>query len=172
MGRLNKIILIGHAGQDAEVRYTPNGDSVASFSLAVSNRYTNREGQQIDDTEWFRINAWGSRAEFVGNYIKKGMNIYAEGRLKSNLYQDNAGETKVSLDVNAFEIQIVQDPDPERQNNPMQQPQSNPSQQPQSNPSQQPQSNPSQQPQSNPSQQPQSNPESINTDEGEEQLPW
>ena len=156
MGRLNKIILIGHAGQDAEVRYTPNGDSVASFSLAVSNRYTNREGQQIDDTEWFRINAWGSRAEFVGNYIKKGMNIYAEGRLKSNLYQDNAGETKVSLDVNAFEIQIVQDPDPERQNNPMQQPQSNPSQQPQSNPSQQPQSNP----------------ESINTDEGEEQLPW
>ena len=164
MGRLNKIILIGHAGQDAEVRYTPNGDSVASFSLAVSNRYTNREGQQIDDTEWFRINAWGSRAEFVGNYIKKGMNIYAEGRLKSNLYQDNAGETKVSLDVNAFEIQIVQDPDPERQNNPMQQPQSNPSQQPQSNPSQQPQPNPSQQPQSNP--------ESINTDEGEEQLPW
>ena len=107
MGRLNKIILIGHVGQDAEVRYTPNGDSVASFSLAVSNRYTNREGQQIDDTEWFRINAWGSRAEFVGNYIKKGMNIYAEGRLKSNLYQDNAGETKVSLDVNAFEIQIV-----------------------------------------------------------------
>ena len=74
MGRLNKIILIGHVGQDAEVRYTPNGDSVASFSLAVSNRYTNREGQQIDDTEWFRINAWGSRAEFVGNYIKKGMN--------------------------------------------------------------------------------------------------
>ena len=54
------------------------------------------------------------------------MNIYAEGRLKSNLYQDNAGETKVSLDVNAFEIQIVQDPDPERQNNPTPQPQNNP----------------------------------------------
>ena len=142
MGRLNKIILIGHVGQDAEVRYTPNGDSVASFSLAVSNRYTNREGQQIDDTEWFRINAWGSRAEFVGNYIKKGMNIYAEGRLKSNLYQDNAGETKVSLDVNAFEIQIVQDPDPERQNNPMPQPQNNPTPQPQNNPTPQPQNNP------------------------------
>ena len=134
MGRLNKIMLIGHAGQDAELRYTPNGDSVASFSLAVSNRYTNREGQQIDDTEWFRINAWGSRAEFVGNYIKKGMNVYAEGRLKSNLYTDNAGETKVSLDVNAFEIQIVQDPDPERQNNPMPQPQNNPTPQPQNNP--------------------------------------
>ena len=159
MGRLNKIILIGHAGQDAEVRYTPNGDSVASFSLAVSNRYTNREGQQIDDTEWFRINAWGSRAEFVGNYIKKGMNIYAEGRLKSNLYQDNAGETKVSLDVNAFEIQIVQDPDPERQNNPMPQPQNNPTPQPQNNPTTQPQNNP---------QPPQG--ESSNTDE--DPLPW
>ena len=156
MGRLNKIILIGHVGQDAEVRYTPNGDSVASFSLAVSNRYTNREGQQIDDTEWFRINAWGSRAEFVGNYIKKGMNIYAEGRLKSNLYQDNAGETKVSLDVNAFEIQIVQDPDPERQNNPTPQPQPQP----------QPQNNPTPQPQNNP-QPPQG--ESSNSDD---ELPW
>ena len=153
MGRLNKIILIGHVGQDAELRYTPNGDSVASFSLAVSNRYTNRDGQQIDDTEWFRINAWGSRAEFVGNYIKKGMNIYAEGRLKSNLYQDNAGETKVSLDVNAFEIQIVQDPDPERQNNPMPQPQSNPMPQPQNNP------------------QPQS-PESEPSNSDDESLPW
>jgi len=166
MGRLNKIILIGHAGQDAEVRYTPNGDSVASFSLAVSNRYTNREGQQIDDTEWFRINAWGSRAEFVGNYIKKGMNIYAEGRLKSNLYQDNAGETKVSLDVNAFEIQIVQDPDPERQNNPMPQPQNNPMPQPQNNPTPQPQNNPTPQPQNNP-QPPQG--ESSNSDD---ELPW
>ena len=75
MGRLNKIMLIGNAGNDAELRYTPNGDSVASFSLAVSRRYTNREGQQIDETEWFKINAWGSRAEFVGKYIKKGMNV-------------------------------------------------------------------------------------------------
>ena len=158
MGRLNKIILIGHVGQDAEVRYTPNGDSVASFSLAVSNRYTNREGQQIDDTEWFRINAWGSRAEFVGNYIKKGMNIYAEGRLKSNLYQDNAGETKVSLDVNAFEIQIVQYPYPERQNNSTPQPQNNPTPQPQNNPTPQPQNNP---------QPPQG--ESSNSDD---ELPW
>ena len=170
MGRLNKIILIGHVGQDAEVRYTPNGDSVASFSLAVSNRYTNREGQQIDDTEWFRINAWGSRAEFVGNYIKKGMNIYAEGRLKSNLYQDNAGETKVSLDVNAFEIQIVQDPDPERQNNPMVQPQPNPAQPPQSNPAQPPQSNPAQPLQSNPAQEQPSTDSGTQEDDGI--LPW
>jgi len=161
MGRLNKIMLIGHAGQDAELRYTPNGDSVASFSLAVSRRYTNREGQQIDETEWFRINAWGSRAEFVGNYIKKGMNVYAEGRLKSNLYQDNAGETKVSLDVNAFEIQIVQDPDPERQNNPMQQSQNNPMQQSQNNPPQQSQNNP-----------PQQSSESESSNSDDESLPW
>jgi len=169
MGRLNKIMLIGHAGQDAELRYTPNGDSVASFSLAVSRRYTNREGQQIDETEWFRINAWGSRAEFVGNYIKKGMNVYAEGRLKSNLYQDNAGETKVSLDVNAFEIQIVQDPDPERQNNPMQQSQNNPMQQSQNNPMQQSQNNPPQQSQNNP---PQQSSESESSNSDDESLPW
>ena len=58
MGRLNKIMLIGNAGNDAELRYTPNGDGVASFSLAVGNRYTNREGQQIDETEWFRVTSW------------------------------------------------------------------------------------------------------------------
>jgi len=168
MGRLNKIMLIGNAGNDAELRYTPNGDSVASFSLAVSRRYTNREGQQIDETEWFKINAWGSRAEFVGKYIKKGMNVYAEGRLKSNLYQDNAGETKVSLDVNAFEIQIVQDPDPERQNNPMQQPQSNPIQQPQ----QQTTPAPEQQQTTPAPEQQQTTPAPVNTDEDEEVLPW
>ncbi|MQG06956.1 MAG: single-stranded DNA-binding protein [SAR202 cluster bacterium] len=160
MGRLNKIMLIGYAGQDAEQRFTPNGDSVSSFSLAVSRRYTNREGQQIDETEWFRINVWGNRADFVGKYIKKGMNVYAEGRLSHSIYQDNAGETKVSLDVNAFEIQIVQDPDPERQYNPMQQPQSNPPQQ-QSNPSQQQQPNPVQQPSTEPS-----------TEDDPDKLPW
>ena len=110
MGRLNKIMLIGNAGVDAEMRYTPNGDGVASFSLAVGNRYTNREGQQIDETEWFRITSWGRRAEFVSNYVKKGMQIYVEGRLSHNVYQDNSGETKVSLEVNAVDVQIVQDP--------------------------------------------------------------
>ena len=166
MGRLNKIMLIGHAGQDAEQRFTPNGDTVASFSLAVSRRYTNREGQQIDETEWFRITAWGNRADFVGKYIKKGMNVYAEGRLSHSIYQDNAGETKVSLDVNAFEIQIVQDPDPERQNNPMQQ-QPNPSQQ-----QQQTTPAPEQQQTTPAPEQQQTTPAPVNTDEDEEQLPW
>ena len=163
MGRLNKIMLIGNAGNDAELRYTPNGDGVASFSLAVGNRYTNREGQQIDETEWFRITSWGRNAEFVSNYIKKGMQVYVEGRLSHSVYQDNAGETKISLEVNARDVQIVQDP---------QQQQSNPMQQQQSNPMQQQQSNPSQEQQSNPSQEVSSNTEPINTDEDEEKLPW
>ena len=71
MGRLNKIMLIGNAGNDAELRYTPSGDSVASFSMAVNENYTNREGQQVDQTQWFRISVWGRRSEFVGNNIKK-----------------------------------------------------------------------------------------------------
>ncbi len=171
MGRLNKIMLIGNAGNDAELRYTPNGDGVASFSLAVGNRYTNREGQQIDETEWFRITSWGRNAEFVSNYIKKGMQVYVEGRLSHSVYQDNAGETKISLDVNARDVQIVQDPQ-QQQSNPMQQQQSNPMQQQQSNPSQEQQSNPSQEQQSNPSQEVSSNTEPINTDEDEEKLPW
>ncbi|MAM26498.1 MAG: single-stranded DNA-binding protein, partial [Chloroflexi bacterium] len=165
MGRLNKIMLIGNAGNDAELRYTPNGDGVASFSLAVGNRYTNREGQQIDETEWFRVTSWGRSAEFVSNYIKKGMQVYVEGRLSHSVYQDNAGETKISLEVNARDVQIVQDPQ-QQQTNPNQEQQSNPPQQ-QSNPPQQ-QSNPSQQQQPNPVQQPSTEP---STEDDPDKLP-
>jgi len=159
MGRLNKIMLIGNAGNDAELRYTPNGDGVASFSLAVGNRYTNREGQQIDETEWFRVTSWGRSAEFVSNYIKKGMQVYVEGRLSHSIYQDNAGETKISLEVNARDVQIVQDP---------QQQQANPNQEQQANPPQQ-QANPSQQQQPNPVQQPSTEP---STEDDPDKLPW
>ena len=169
MGRLNKIMLIGNAGNDAELRYTPNGDGVASFSLAVGNRYTNREGQQIDETEWFRITSWGRSAEFVSNYIKKGMQVYVEGRLSHSVYQDNAGETKISLEVNARDVQIVQDPPPQ-QPNPAQQQQPNPDQQQQPDPDQQQQPDPDQQ-QPDPDQQ-QPKPGPVNTVEDEEQLPW
>jgi len=149
MGRLNKIMLIGNAGNDAELRYTPNGDGVASFSLAVGNRYTNKEGQQIDETEWFRITSWGRSAEFVSNYIKKGMQVYVEGRLSHSIYQDNAGETKVSLEVNSRDVQIVQDP-----------------QQQQTTPA------PGQQQTTPAPEQQQTTPAPVNTDEDEEQLPW
>tara|TARA_B000000460_G_scaffold95551_1_gene66808 strand:+ start:8393 stop:8893 length:501 start_codon:yes stop_codon:yes gene_type:complete len=166
MGRLNKIMLIGNAGNDAELRYTPNGDGVASFSLAVGNRYTNREGQQIDETEWFRVTSWGRSAEFVSNYIKKGMQVYVEGRLSHSVYQDNAGETKISLEVNARDVQIVQDPQ-QQQANPNQEQQANPPQQ-QANPPQQ-QANPSQQQQPNPVQQPSTEP---STEDDPDKLPW
>ena len=159
MGRLNKIMLIGNAGNDAELRYTPNGDGVASFSLAVGNRYTNREGQQIDETEWFRVTSWGRSAEFVSNYIKKGMQVYVEGRLSHSVYQDNAGETKISLEVNARDVQIVQDP---------QQQQANPNQEQQANPPQQ-QANPNQEQQPNPVQQPSTEP---STEDDPDKLPW
>ena len=165
MGRLNKIMLIGNAGNDAELRYTPNGDGVASFSLAVGNRYTNREGQQIDETEWFRVTSWGRSAEFVSNYIKKGMQVYVEGRLSHSVYQDNAGETKISLEVNARDVQIVQDPQ-QQQANPNQEQQANPPQQ-QANPPQQ-QANPPQQ-QANPVQQPSTEP---STEDDPDKLPW
>ena len=144
MGRLNKISLIGNAGNDAEMRFTPNGDGVASFSMAVGNKYTNREGMEVDDTEWFRISMWGRRAEFVGNYIKKGMQVFVEGRLSSEIYQDQAGETKVALNIRAYDVQIFQDPTVQP-NTMQQQPQYNPmQQQPQPNPAQEPQSNPAQ----------------------------
>ncbi len=153
MGRLNKISLIGNAGNDAEMRFTPSGDGVASFSMAVGNKYTNREGMEVDDTQWFRISMWGRRAEFVGNYIKKGMQVFVEGKLSSEIYQDQAGETKVALNVRAYDVQIFQDP--AAQPNPMQPP-------PQSNPVQEPQPNPAQEQPSVDS----------GTEEDPDKLPW
>jgi len=110
MGRLNKVMLIGNVGNIPEMRYTPTGQQLASINLAVGNKYTNKEGIEIDDTQWFNVTVWAQRADFVVNYVKKGMQLYVEGRISGRAYQTDSGETRASLDVNAFEVQIFNDP--------------------------------------------------------------
>lgn len=104
---MNKIIIIGNLGSDPEMRYTPGGEAVTNFSVATNRRYRTRDGQQMDETEWFRISAWGRLAETTNQYLSKGRQVYVEGRLKSRTYQTQTGETRVSLDVTAQEVQFL-----------------------------------------------------------------
>ena len=101
---LNQILLIGNAGGDAELRYTPNGDSVADFNLAVSrSRLVDGEWQTVS-TEWFRISSWGRSAERVANTIKRGNRVFIEGRLSSNPYRTEGGEIRAGLQVSASRV--------------------------------------------------------------------
>lgn len=104
---MNKIIVIGHLGRDPEMRYTPNGQSVTTFSVASSRRYTTADGERREETEWFNVSAWGRLADISSQYLTKGQQVYVEGRLKSRTYQGQDGQTRVSLDINLTEMQML-----------------------------------------------------------------
>jgi len=78
---MDKITLIGNLGKDPEMRYTPSGQPVTSFSVASNRKYTNNNGEAVKETTWFRISAWGKLAETCNQYLKKGRQVYIEGRL-------------------------------------------------------------------------------------------
>ncbi len=79
------IIIVGNLGRDPEMRYTPSGQAVTSFSVASSRQYNNQQGQQVKETIWFRISAWGKQAEICSQYLKKGSKVLVEGRLTPDL---------------------------------------------------------------------------------------
>lgn len=104
---MNKIIVIGNLGRDPEMRYLPSGRSVTSFSVASNRRYTTANGEQREETQWFNVSAFGRLGESCNQYLARGRQVYVEGRLSSRMYQDRNGETRVSLDVNATEVQFL-----------------------------------------------------------------
>ena len=111
MAGISKVILVGNVGRDPETRYTPNGTMNVQFTLAVNRRFT-QGGQQQEKTNWFRVTAWGKLAEILdgmsqNGYLTKGKQLYVEGRLDAREYQDQQGQTRTSLDVNASEIQLL-----------------------------------------------------------------
>ncbi|MBI4305072.1 MAG: single-stranded DNA-binding protein [Chloroflexi bacterium] len=101
---LNKILLIGNVGSDPEMRYTPNGDAVADFRLAVNRVYNTRDGERREETEWFTVTAWGKLAEQVNQYIVKGRRTYVEGRLRSRAYLGSDGQPRAANEVVAGQI--------------------------------------------------------------------
>ncbi len=103
MAGLNKIMVIGNLGTDPEMRYTPNGNAVTSFRLATSRTYT-AGGERREETEWFTIVAWNQLAELCNQYLTKGRRIYAEGRLKSDTWTGNDGQTRFRNEIVANQV--------------------------------------------------------------------
>ncbi len=97
---VNKVILVGHLGKDPEVKYTPSGTPVAKFSLATNERFKDKEGNWQDRTEWHNIVAWQRTAEIVGEYCKKGSQVYIEGRLRTDSWDDKeSGQKKYRTEI-------------------------------------------------------------------------
>ncbi|GGB36319.1 hypothetical protein GCM10011502_06720 [Oceanisphaera marina] len=97
---INKVILIGHLGQDPEVRYLPNGNAVANITLATSETWRDKQsGEQKERTEWHRVVFFGKLAEIVGEYLRKGSQVYVEGRLQTRKWQDQSGQDKYTTEV-------------------------------------------------------------------------
>lgn len=104
---MNKIIVIGHLGRDPEMRYTPNGQGVTSFSIASSRRYTTSGGETREETEWFNVSAWGRLAETCNQFLAKGRQVYVEGRLRSRSYEGRDGQTRFVNEINVTDVQFL-----------------------------------------------------------------
>jgi len=104
---LNKMTLIGNVGTDPEMRYTPNGNPVTSFTVATNRRYTTAEGEQREETEWFTVSAWNRLGETINQYLTKGRRVYVEGRLKSSTWTGNDGEARFRNEITANQILML-----------------------------------------------------------------
>ena len=104
---MNKIIVIGYLGRDPEMRYTPSGQAVTSFSVASSRRYRTSDGEQRDETEWFNVSAFGRLSEICNQYLTRGQQVYVEGRLRGRSYTDRDGQPRYSLDIMLTEMQML-----------------------------------------------------------------
>jgi len=104
---VNKAILIGNLGKDPELRYTPNSKAVATFSLATTEKWKDKDGQAQEKTEWHNIVAWGKQAEFCKEYLKKGGSVYVEGRIQHRTYDDKDGNKKYITEIVARSVQML-----------------------------------------------------------------
>jgi len=107
MASVNKVILVGNLGRDPEMRYMPSGDAIASFSVATTDNWKDKNGQKQERTEWHRISMFGKLAEIAGEYLKKGSSVYIEGRLQTRKWQDKEGNERQTTEVVADRMQML-----------------------------------------------------------------
>lgn len=107
MASLNKVMLIGNAGKDPEIRYTADGKAVASLSLATSEKWKDKGGEWQEKTEWHNLTFWGKLAEICGEYVVKGKTIYVEGRLETRKWQDNSGNDRYTTGIVCDKMQML-----------------------------------------------------------------
>jgi single-strand DNA-binding protein len=110
MASVNKVILIGNLGRDPELRYTKTGQAVANFTLATTDRFKGRDGDQQERTEWHRIVTWGKTAENCAQYLAKGRSVYVEGSLQTREWEDKEGNKRQTTEINALRVQFLGGP--------------------------------------------------------------
>lgn len=107
MGSVNKAILVGNLGRDAEMRFTSGGTPVATVSLATTERFTDKEGQKREDTQWHRIVIWGKTAQSLHEYLTKGKQIYVEGRLQTRQWDDKDGNKRYTTEIRGDKVVLL-----------------------------------------------------------------
>ena len=107
MGSVNKAILVGNLGRDAEMRFTAGGTPVATVSLATTEKFTDRDGQKREDTQWHRVVIWGKTAEAIHEYLTKGKQIYVEGRLQTRKWTDKDGIEKYTTEIRGDRVVLL-----------------------------------------------------------------
>ena len=106
---LNKVMIIGRLGRDPEMRYTPSGRPVTTYSVATNRTWNTSDGERHTETEWFNIVAWGNLAEICKQYLTKGQQVYVEGRLQTRHWEDSDGKRHTSTEIVANEMIILSD---------------------------------------------------------------
>jgi single-strand DNA-binding protein len=107
MASVNKVILIGNLGRDPETRYMPDGGAVTNVSIATTENWKDKNGEKQEKTEWHRVAFFGKLAEIAGEYLKKGSQVYVEGRLQTRKWQDKDGQDKYSTEIVADRMQML-----------------------------------------------------------------
>jgi single-strand DNA-binding protein len=106
---LNKVMIIGNLGREPEMRYTPSGRPVTTFSVATSRSWHSTDGERHEETEWFNVVAWGSLAEICNQYLHKGQQVYIEGRLQTRRWEDSEGNKHFTTELVANEMIMLGD---------------------------------------------------------------
>ena len=105
---LNKVMIIGRLGRDPEMRYTPSGRPVTTFSIGTNRAWSTSEGEKRTETEWFNVVAWSNLAEICKQYLNKGQQVYVEGRLQTRHWEDQAGNKHASVEIVASEMIMLE----------------------------------------------------------------
>jgi len=104
---VNKVLLIGNLGQDPELRYTGSGDAVCNMRVATTDTYTNANGEEVQNTEWHNVVAWGRTGEICAEYLQKGSQAYFEGKLQTNEWEDRDGNTRYTTEVKIWTVEFL-----------------------------------------------------------------
>jgi single-strand DNA-binding protein len=107
MGSVNRVIVLGNLGRDAELRYTPAGTAIATMSLATTEKWNDKGGQAQERTEWHHIDLWGRQAETLTEYLKKGKQVYVEGKLQTDEWTDKEGKKRQTTKIRADRIVLL-----------------------------------------------------------------